>query len=72
MFDKLIALEHQYEDLVKMLGSAEVQSDPSEYRKHAKTLAEIEPTVEKFREYQSVARRAHQRAQGPAGPQRPQ
>jgi peptide chain release factor 1 len=56
MFDKLIALEHQYEDLVKMLGSAEVQSDPSEYRKHAKTLAEIEPTVEKFREYQSVAR----------------
>ena len=56
MFDKLTALEHQYEDLVKMLGSAEVQSDPSEYRKHAKTLAEIEPTVEKFREYQNVTR----------------
>jgi len=56
MFDKLTALEHQYEDLVKMLGSAEVQGDPSEYRKHAKTLAEIEPTVEKFREYQNVTR----------------
>jgi peptide chain release factor 1 len=56
MFDKLAALEHQYEDLARLLGSAEVQSDPSEYRKHAKLLAEIEPTVERFREYQAVAR----------------
>ena len=55
MFDKLSAIEHQYEDLVAMLGSAEVQSDASLYRKHAKTLAEIEPTVQKFREYQVVS-----------------
>jgi peptide chain release factor 1 len=31
-----------------------VQSDAAEYRKHAKALAEIEPTIEKFREYKSV------------------
>jgi len=56
MFDKLRAIEHQYEDLVALLGSAEVQSDAGVYRKHAKALAEIEPTVAAFREYQSVSR----------------
>ena len=33
-----------------------MQSDPSEYRKHAKALSEIEPIVERFREYKAVAR----------------
>jgi peptide chain release factor 1 len=56
MFDKLAAIEHQYEDLVALLGTSEVQSDASAYRKHAKALAEIEPTVERFREYQAVTR----------------
>jgi peptide chain release factor 1 len=56
MFDKLAAIEHQYEDLVALLGTSEVQSDASAYRKHAKMLAEIEPTVERFREYQAVTR----------------
>ena len=56
MFDKLAAIEHQYEDLVALLGTTEVQGDASAYRKHAKTLAEIEPTVERFREYRAVTR----------------
>ena len=54
MFDKLAALERQYEELVQRLGSAELQSDPSEYRKQSKSLAEIEETVERFREYKEV------------------
>ena len=54
MFDKLAALERQYEELVQRLGSAELQSDPSEYRKQSKLLAEIEETVERFREYKEV------------------
>src|SRR4051812_25454969 len=54
MFDKLAATEQQYEDLMQRLGSAELQSDPSEYRKQAKTLSEIEPTVERYREYKAV------------------
>ena len=41
---------------MQLLGTAEVQSDPSEYRKHAKALAEIEPLVERFREYKTVVR----------------
>jgi peptide chain release factor 1 len=56
IFDKLTAIEHQYEDLVGLLGSAEIQNEPVAYRKYAKTFAEIERTVAKFREYQTVAR----------------
>src|SRR6185295_7590634 len=55
MFDKLAAEEQRYEDLMRLLGTTEVQSDTSEYRKHAKALAEVEPLVLKFREYKTVA-----------------
>jgi peptide chain release factor 1 len=56
MFDKLAATERQYEELLQRLGSVDVQSDAAEYRKQAKLLSEIEPVVERFREYQSVTR----------------
>ena len=54
MFDKLSAVETQYEELMTRLGTAEVQSDPVEYRKAAKTLSELELVVQKFREYKAV------------------
>ena len=54
MFDKLSTVEAQYEDLMARLGTAEVQSDPAEYKKAAKTLSEIEPLVQKFREFKQV------------------
>ena len=55
MFDKLAAEEQRYEDLTHLLGTSEVQSDTSAYRRHAKALAEIEPMVERFREYKILA-----------------
>src|SRR6185436_3897615 len=55
MFDKLAAEEKRYDDLTGLLSTAEVQADPNEMRKHAKALAELEPLVEKYREYKSVA-----------------
>jgi len=55
MFDKLAAEEQRYEQLMARLGTTEVQSDAAEYRKHAKALAEVEPLVEKFRDYKAVA-----------------
>ena len=55
MFDKLQSEEARYEDLTARLGTTEVQSDANEFRKHAKALAELEPLVERFREYKSVA-----------------
>ena len=36
------------------LGTTQVQSDANEYRKQAKALAEIEPLVQKYREYKAV------------------
>jgi len=54
MFDKLSAVESQYEDLLTRLGTAEVQSDPAEYRKAAKALSDLEPLVEKYRHYKAV------------------
>ena len=56
MFDKLATEEQRYEELMRLLGTSEVQSEPQEYRKHAKALAEVEPLVERFREYKTVAR----------------
>src|SRR6476646_2682632 len=55
MFDKLALEEQRYEELMARLGTAEVQSDATEYRKHAKALADVEPLVEKYREYKIVA-----------------
>src|SRR5438034_10699828 len=54
MFDKLAAEERRYEELMHLLGTVEVQGDPSEYRKHAKALADVEPLVERFREYKTI------------------
>ena len=54
MFDKLSIVEAQYEDLMARLGTAEVQSDPAEFRKAAKALSELEALVQKYREYKAV------------------
>ncbi|MBI4476430.1 MAG: peptide chain release factor 1 [Acidobacteria bacterium] len=54
MLDKLTALERRYEELLTLLGDPAVQADVSAYRTHAKALSELEPIVEKFREYKSV------------------
>jgi len=56
MFDKLTATEQQYEELVQRLGSAQLQSEPGEYRKQSITLSEIEPLVQRFREYKATVR----------------
>src|SRR5215831_5217855 len=54
MFDKLTALEAQYNDLMVRLGTTELQSDATEYRKAAKQLSDLEPLVQKYAEYKSV------------------
>src|ERR1700681_3557360 len=56
MFDKLTTVERQYEAIMERLGSPELQEDPSEYRKQSKSLSEIEPVVERFREYKALVR----------------
>jgi peptide chain release factor 1 len=56
MFDKLTAVEQRYDELVNLLGTAQVQADPPEFRKHAKAASELEPLVARFREYKNVIR----------------
>jgi peptide chain release factor 1 len=67
MLDKLIAEEKRYEELTRLLSTNEVQSDQAEYRKHAKALAEVEPLVERFRDYQAIARDVAQTEELAAG-----
>jgi len=54
MIDKLSNVEAQYEDLTSRLGTTEVQSDQAEYRKASKALSELEPLVQKYRDYKAV------------------
>ena len=54
MFDKLSTVESRYDELMHRLGSGEVQSDPIEFRKAAKALSDMEPLVQKYREYKAV------------------
>ena len=54
MFDKLSTIEAQYEELSTRLGTAELQSDPAEYRKAAKAFSELEPLVLAYRQYRAV------------------
>ena len=54
MFDKLDSVEARYDQLMALISDAAVQADPNEYRKHTKALSEVQPLVEKFREYKAV------------------
>jgi len=54
MFDKLSTVESRYDELMHRLGTSEVQADPVEFRKAAKALSDMEPLVQKYREYKAV------------------
>jgi peptide chain release factor 1 len=56
LFDKIASIEAKYEELTASLGTTHVQSDPNEYRKQAKALAEIEDLVQAYRHYKAVVR----------------
>jgi peptide chain release factor 1 len=54
MFDKLTAVEARYEQLMAAMADPALQADQATFRTHAKALAELEPLVERFREYKTV------------------
>jgi peptide chain release factor 1 len=54
MFDKLAAVEARYDQLMTEMADPSVQSDSAKFRSHSKALAEIQPLVERFREYKDV------------------
>ena len=60
MFEKLASIEARYDSLMTLISDPAIQADPNEYRKHSKALSEIQPLVEKFREYRTVVEEATQ------------
>jgi peptide chain release factor 1 len=54
MFDKLNAVEARYGELSALLADPAVQNDAAKYRDNAKALSELEPLVEKYREFKAV------------------
>ena len=54
MFDRLDQLEARYEDLGRQLSDPAIVNDQENYRKVSKAHRQIEPTVEKFREYRKL------------------
>lgn len=54
--EKVKAIVAQYQELTEKMAHPEVIQDLSRYRSYAQTIAEIEPIVEKYEEYERVER----------------
>ena len=54
MFERLDQLEARYEELGAQLGDPNIVKDQENYRKVSKQHRDLEPTVEKFREYRKL------------------
>ena len=55
MFDKLKLLKEKYDELTEQIGKSEVIANQELWRKLMKEHAELEPIVEKYREYTASA-----------------
>ena len=55
MFEKLDSVEQKYEQLNAEMATPAVQADNAKFRSHSKAVAEMQPLVEKYREYKDVA-----------------
>ena len=67
MYDKLERVEQRYQTLMGLVSDAAVQADPAEYRAHTKALAEIQPLVDRFRDYKAVEKEIGQARELAAG-----
>lgn len=56
MIDKLNSLEKKLEELGMLLADPAVIAEQPVYQRHAKSYRDLEPVVEKFREYKGVLR----------------
>ena len=56
MFERLDQTELKYEELNKALASPDIVSDSARFQKTAKAHSELQPIVEKYREYKDLTR----------------
>ena len=55
-----------YDKLMGLIADPAIQADQQEYRRHTRSLSEIQPLVEQFREYKAVVEElAETRASSP-------
>ena len=54
MFDKLGVLEEKYEELSMKVADPDIISDQSSWQKFMKEMSDLEPIVEKYREYKKT------------------
>ena len=54
MFERLEQIETRYEELGSQLADPEIIADQPRYQKAAKQHRDLEPVVDKFREYRQV------------------
>ena len=54
MFQKLEAVEKRFEELTEKISDPNVIANQNEWREYMKEHAELEPIVEKYREYKKV------------------
>lgn len=54
MLEKLKAIEDKYEELTRLLTDPSVFTKPSELQKYSRERAELQPIVEKIREYREL------------------
>jgi peptide chain release factor 1 len=55
MLDKLAAIEAKYDQTAAEMADPAVQADTAKFRAHSKAIAEMQPLVDAYREYKSVA-----------------
>ncbi len=54
MFDKLQSIESKYDQMMVEMAEPAVQADTTKFRNHSKAVAELQPLVDRFREYKDV------------------
>src|SRR5919109_629106 len=54
MFDKLASVEAKYDQMMVEMADPAVQADTAKFRSHSKAVADMQPLVDKFREYKDV------------------
>ena len=59
MFDKLEDILFRYDEVLKELSEPEVLNDASRYQKLMKEQSDLEPIVEKYREYKETKCEVH-------------
>ena len=56
VLEKLKSVAARYEELTRLVSDPVIQADQSTYRTHSKALAELQETVDRFREFEEVER----------------